>query len=41
MRIAKIYNAHTGSNVTHFDVANWGWRDQTLILNAAIYLSKS
>lgn len=41
MRIAKIYNHHTGANITHFDVQNWGWRDQTLILNATIFLSKT
>jgi len=41
MRIAKIYNHHTGAGVSHFDVMDWGWRDQTLVLNATIFLSKT
>jgi hypothetical protein len=41
MRIAAAYNHHTGAGITHFDVAQWGWRDQSLALNAIVFMNKT
>lgn len=32
-----MYNAITGSNITHFDVADWGVRDHMDVMNALWY----
>ena len=39
MRVAKVYNSVVGTSLTHFDVLEWGFKDDILILNAITYLS--
>ena len=34
MQMAKLYNHHTGANITHHDVEEWGFMEMTYILNA-------
>jgi hypothetical protein len=39
IRTARVYNQIVGSNITHFDVSEWGWVDEMLIINAINYIS--
>ncbi len=34
MQLAKIYNHHTGGNVTHQDVEDWGFLEMSYIIGA-------
>ena len=37
MRLAQAYNSVVGSNITHFDVDEWGFIDHLLVVNALDY----
>lgn len=34
MRLAAVYNHKTGANISHFELDDWGMKDETLVILA-------